>query len=159
MNSSYEKFSFYNNFFGGSIEGDNILSTDFYGNKQMIGVTTKKYQDTLNLLNTYYDKLVELGAIQKEKTPEEIAKEQQEIMQAMYSQMQSLQEKIDNMQKEQNAIKESQNDGYKSDSKENNRKNEFGSSSASKTERINSKCKEFNEFNKKPNGSIQQSKC
>ena len=47
----------------------------------------KKYQDTLDLLNTYYNKLIELGVIEKEKTPEDIAKEQQQMMQAMFTQM------------------------------------------------------------------------
>ena len=99
MNTSYEKLSFYNTFFGGSIDGDNIVSTDFYGNKQIVGVTMKKYQDTLDLLNTYYNKLIELGVIEKEKTPEDIAKEQQQMMQAMFTQMQMMQEKLDNLQK------------------------------------------------------------
>lgn len=81
MNTSYEKLSFYNNYFGGYIDGDNILSTDFYGNKTIVGVTSKKYKDTVDLLNTYYNKLVELGVIEKEKTPEDLAKEQQQMMQ------------------------------------------------------------------------------
>lgn len=97
MNTSYEKLSFYNTFFGGSIDGDNIVSTDFYGNKQIVGVTMKKYQDTLDLLNTYYNKLIELGVIEKEKTPEDIAKEQQQMMQAMFTQMQMMQEKLDTL--------------------------------------------------------------
>ena len=58
----------------------------------------KKYQDTLDLLNTYYNKLIELGVIEKEKTPEDIAKEQQQMMQAMFTQMQMMQEKLDNLQ-------------------------------------------------------------
>lgn len=102
MNTSYEKLSFYNTFFGGSIDGDNIISTDFYGNKQVVGVTMKKYQDTLDLLNTYYNKLIELGIIEKEKTPEDIAKEQQQMMQAMFAQMQVMQEKLDSLQSKNN---------------------------------------------------------
>lgn len=102
MNTSYEKLSFYNTFFGGSIDGDNIISTDFYGNKQVVGVTMKKYQDTLDLLNTYYNKLIELGIIEKEKTPEDIAKEQQQMMQAMFVQMQVMQEKLDSLQSKNN---------------------------------------------------------
>ena len=42
MNTSYEKLSFYNTFFGGSIDGDNIISTDFYGNKQVLYVILPK---------------------------------------------------------------------------------------------------------------------
>lgn len=103
MNTSYEKFSFYNNFFGGSIDGDNILSTDFYGNKQVVGVTTKKHQETVDLLNSYYNKLVELGVIEKEKTAEDIAKEQQEMMQKMMLQMQNMQEALNVLQQEKNS--------------------------------------------------------
>jgi hypothetical protein len=95
MNTSYEKLSFYNSFFSGMIDGDNIMTTDFYGNKQPIGVTLKKYQETKDLLKTYYDKLVELGVLEEEKTPEEVAKEQQEMMKAMMLQMKEMQEKID----------------------------------------------------------------
>ena len=48
--SSYEKLSFYGNMFNAYIDGDSIYSTDFYGNRQLQGVTTKKHQETLDLL-------------------------------------------------------------------------------------------------------------
>ena len=111
MNTSYEKVSFYNNFFGGSIDGDNIISTDYYGNKQIIGVTTKKHQETLDLLSSYYDKLVELGVIQREKTPEDIAKEQQEMMQTLILQMKAMQDKLESLQESKG-----ESNGYKSNS-------------------------------------------
>lgn len=117
MNTSYEKFSFYNNYFGGSIEGDNIISTDFYGNKQIVGVTTKKHQETLDLLNNYYNKLVEVGIIQKEKSPEELASEQNKMMQEMFAQMKAMQEKLDNLQNEKDIIMKGKTNGYESNSK------------------------------------------
>lgn len=125
MNTSYEKFSFYNNYFGGYIEGDNILSADFYGNKQIVGVTTKKHNETLELLNTYYNKLLELGVIEKEKTPEDIAKEQQKMMQAMFAQMQSMQQALDSLQHKNEDLSEKDvNNGYESNSFNNKPENE-----------------------------------
>ena len=118
MNTSYEKLSFYNNYFGGYIDGDNILSADFYGNKSIVGVTIKKHKETVELLNTYYNKLVELGIIEKEKTPEDIAKEQQQMMQAMFAQMQSMQEKLDSLQhiKEETKVEKDIDYGYEPNS-------------------------------------------
>lgn len=125
MNTSYEKLSFYNNYFGGYIDGDNILSTDFYGNKTIVGVTSKKYKDTVDLLNTYYNKLVELGVIEKEKTPEDLAKEQQQMMQAMFAQMQAMQEKLDSLQlKEEIKVEKDINNGYESNSENDKPENE-----------------------------------
>ena len=132
MNTSYEKLSFYNNYFGGYIDGDNILSTDFYGNKSIVGVTTKKHKETVDLLNTYYNKLVELGVIEKEKTPEDIAKEQQQMMQAMFAQMQVMQEKLDSLQqvKEETKVEKDMNNGYEPNSENDKQTDEFESKSA-----------------------------
>lgn len=152
MNTSYEKLSFYNSYFGGTIEGDNILSSDFYGNKTLVGVTIKKYQDTLDLLNTYYNKLVELGVIEKEKTPEEVAKEQQEMIKTMMLQMQHMQEKIDSLNEQNQAIrKDTQNDGYKQISEYNNEQNEYEPSTTTNVESINRKSKNHVEFSKQSN--------
>lgn len=152
MNTSYEKLSFYNSYFGGTIEGDNILSSDFYGNKTLIGVTIKKYQDTLDLLNTYYNKLVELGVIEKEKTPEEVAKEQQEMIKTMMLQMQHMQEKIDSLNEQNQAIrKDTQNDGYKQISEYNNEQNEYEPNTTTNVESINRKSKNHVEFSKQSN--------
>lgn len=93
-NASYEKFSIYNSIFSGTIENDCIFSTDFYGNRQQVGVTTKKHQETLDLLKSYYDKLVEAGIITKEKTPEEIMHEQNMLMQQLVVQVSQLQSEL-----------------------------------------------------------------
>ena len=147
MNTSYEKLSFYNNFFGGTIEGDNILTTDFYGNKQLIGVTIKKHQETLDLLNTYYNKLVEVGVIEKEKTPEDIAKEQQQMMQLMMQQMKDMQDKLESLQHKEDLDKGDTNE-YESDSK-----------SIDKEFKIESNTREqFNPINRKGKGDFKFSK-
>lgn len=152
MNTSYEKLSFYNTFFGGSIDGDNIISTDFYGNKQIVGVTIKKYQDTLDLLNSYYNKLIEVGVIEKEKTPEDIAKEQQEMMQSMMLQMKAMQEKLDNIQTERNIIIEGEQNEHEPNSKLNNTEIKYESQSTNQFESSDRKSKGHTKFSKQSNG-------
>lgn len=62
------------------IENDDILNIDFYGNKNKVGVTTKKYEELSNICDKYYNKLVELGAITPPKTQEQIIQEQTQDM-------------------------------------------------------------------------------
>lgn len=155
MNTSYEKLSFYNTFFGGSIDGDNIISTDFYGNKQIVGVTQKKYQETLDLLNTYYNKLVEVGVIQKEKTPEEIANEQKEMMSAMIIQMKNMQEALDNLQKKN--LEKEEHDELKSNNKHINTKVESELQPTGEVESSNTKGERSTQFNFKPRGGNSES--
>lgn len=151
MNTSYEKVSFYNNFFGGSIDGDNIYTSDFYGNKNLIGVTIKKHQETLDLLNTYYNKLIEVGVIEKEKTPEEIAKEQQQMMQSMMEQMQAMQETIQSLQTQKNQSNKGDINEYRTSSKNNSPKNEFESNSTKQFDAVDRKSKCSNQLNKQSN--------
>lgn len=154
MNTSYEKVSFYNNFFGGSIDGDNIISTDYYGNKQIIGVTTKKHQETLDLLSSYYDKLVELGVIQREKTPEDIAKEQQEMMQTLILQMKAMQDKLESLQESKG-----ESNGYKSNSENIISNNGVESISTEQPINVNRKGKGDIKHSKQSNWCIKKSKC
>lgn len=152
MNTSYEKFSFYNNYFGGTIEGDNIYSTDFYGNKHLVGVTSKKHQETMDLLNTYYNKLIELGVIEKEKTAEDIAKEQQQMMQLMMQQMESMQKALNDLQHES---KPNHNEGeaneYESNNKSINTEIKSEQGPTNKFESINRKSKGDSKFSKQSN--------
>lgn len=126
FNTSYEKLSFYNNIFNAIVDGDSIYSSDFYGNRQLIGVVSKKHQETLDLLNTYYNKLVELGAIEKEKSAEEIAMEQNQLMQQLLSQIQDLKSEV-------KEIKGSKLDEYTIDPTVNIRKTESRSTKQSNT--------------------------
>lgn len=151
MNTSYEKLSFYNSFFGGTIEGDNILSTDFYGNKQLVGVTMKKHQETLDLLNTYYNKLVELGVIEKEKTPEDIAKEQQQMMQLMMQQMKDMQDKLESLQKEEKIEAKGVNNEYESNSKSIDKEFKIEPNTREQFNTVNSKGKRDFKFSKQSN--------
>lgn len=87
------------------IDNDDILSVDFYNNKQKIGVTLKKYQELDDICNTYYDKLVELGAIKKPKTAEELAAEQTEIISQLVDQNKMILQQMQSMQIEMEALK------------------------------------------------------
>lgn len=111
MNTSYEKLSVYNNFFSGSVEDNKIFSTDIYGHKKLIGYTTECYNETMDLLNIYYDKLVELGAIEKEKTQEDIIREQEEMIKSLVSSVNELKEQVKTIKGD--------NNGYTSSSKDN----------------------------------------
>lgn len=150
MNTSYEKVSFYNNYFGGSIDGDEIYSSDFYGNKHLVGVTIKKYNETMELLNTYYDKLVEAGIIEKEKSAEDIAKEQQQMMLSMMEQMKMMKETIETLQNNAQSYKGEGNE-YKSNSKSFNTENEFESRSTKQINPINRKSKGDSKFSEQSN--------
>lgn len=66
-----------NNFFSGYVAENNIYTY----NGELIGVNLAKYQETERGLQKCRDKLVELGVIVPEKKPEEIIKEQSELLQ------------------------------------------------------------------------------
>lgn len=109
-NVAIERTQFYNSCFNAYIQGDNIIQADFYGNSTAVGITNQKAQQIINenkelkeLLDKYTNKLVELGVIQKEKTPEEIMQEQTALIQKMS-------ESLTAMQNEIISLKESKND-------------------------------------------------
>lgn len=107
---STERTQLYNSCFNAYVQGDNIIQADFYGNSTAVGITNQKAQQIINenkelkeLLDKYTNKLVELGVIQKEKTPEEIMQEQTALIQKMS-------ESLTAMQNEIISLKESKND-------------------------------------------------
>lgn len=65
------------NFFSGYVADNNIYTY----NGELVGVNLAKYQETERGLQKCRDKLVELGVIVPEKKPEEIIKEQSELLQ------------------------------------------------------------------------------
>ena len=86
-----------NNFFSGYVADNNIYT--YTGD--LIGVNLAKYQEVDNALKKCRDKLVELGVIIPEKKPEEIIKEQSELLQkqtdlcnSLMAKMQEMTEKI-----------------------------------------------------------------
>lgn len=102
----------YENFRQYVIEGDKICDKDLYGNKTVIGVTNKAYEDLNKITEEYYNKLVELGVIVPEKTPEQIQQEQNQLMQELLQQIKdnnqqnlALSAKIEEMNKEIEELK------------------------------------------------------
>lgn len=100
-NVAIERTQFYNSCFNAYIQGDNIVQADFYGNSTAVGITNQKAQQLINenkelkeLLDKYTNKLVELGVIQKEKTPEEIMQEQTALIQKMSESLTAMQNEI-----------------------------------------------------------------
>lgn len=82
-----------NNFFSGYVADNNIYTY----NGELIGVNLAKYQETERGLQKCRDKLVELGVIIPEKKPEEIIKEQSELLQKQTDLCNSLMAKMQEM--------------------------------------------------------------
>lgn len=83
------------------VDNDRIFQVDQLGRKE-IGVVTKHYNDTMELLKKFqakaqeYKKMLEdAGIIEKEKTPQEIYKEQNEMLKAIMARLNKLEEKQD----------------------------------------------------------------
>ncbi len=62
------------------IDGDSIVQMDMIGNRKVIGKTAEAYSTLEATTTEYYNKLVELGVIVPEKTPEEMMREMQKAM-------------------------------------------------------------------------------
>lgn len=78
------------------VEDGKIFQTEYIsGNKTQIGVTTEEFNQQTEILDTYYNKLVELGAIEKEKTPEEIQQENQEMIKTLLTKINDLEKKME----------------------------------------------------------------
>lgn len=78
------------------LEEDKIFQTDYLnGNKTQIGVSLDEYNQKIETLDIYYNKLVELGVIEIEKTPEQIQKENQELINKLLIKIENLEKKVD----------------------------------------------------------------
>ena len=62
------------------IEGENIVQTDYMGNRKQIGKTNAAYKEIEDTCAEYYDKLVELGVIVPPKTQEQMIAELQQTV-------------------------------------------------------------------------------
>lgn len=77
------------------IQGDDILQMDYMtGTQKVIGKTMAAYTDLEQTTTEYYNKLVELGVIEKPKDPQETMKEMQETMKQMAGLIQSLSQEV-----------------------------------------------------------------
>lgn len=59
-----------------------------------IGVTSEKHDEAVALLNKYYDLLIEHGILEKQKTPEELQKENREMFSKVMTFMQNMDERM-----------------------------------------------------------------
>lgn len=79
-----------------SIENENILQiNNFSGQKNIIGVTLKKYNELKEIADKYYNTLIEKGIIEKPKT-------QEDLMNEMLNQMKIMQEEIISLKQKDN---------------------------------------------------------
>lgn len=86
------------------IEGNNILQMDFYGNRQIVGVTKKAYEELEKISSEYYNKLVELGAIVPEKSPADVQAEMLAGMTAMLDEIKSLKQEVEVLKNDQSTV-------------------------------------------------------
>lgn len=86
------------------LEGVNIYQVNGFafggGNRVQVGVTLQAYNELKAMCQQYYDKLVEVGVIQKEKTPAEIQAEQTQMIASMLDVMKGLKEEIEVLKNE-----------------------------------------------------------
>lgn len=87
------------------LEGNNIYQVNGFtnfggGSRTQVGVTLQAYNDLKQMCQQYYDKLVEVGVIQKEKTPAEIQAEQAQLMAEMLATMKALKQEVEVLKNE-----------------------------------------------------------
>lgn len=79
------------------VQDDSIMQMDPYTGvpTRKIGVTDAKYNDALQVVAGFKKKLEEAGLLPKQRTPEEMQKEQMDMMQKMLNEMKELKERVD----------------------------------------------------------------
>ncbi len=87
------------------LEGTNIYQLNSFagfggGQRTQVGVTLQAYNDLKAMCQQYYDKLVEVGVIKKEKTPAELAAEQAQLMAEMLATMKALKNEVEVLKNE-----------------------------------------------------------
>lgn len=82
-----------------TIEDNTILQCNYGQPFKKIGVTIEKYNDALKLINEYRNKLIDLGVIEKEKTPEELQKETNALLLKLNERMNSMEEQLNEYKK------------------------------------------------------------
>lgn len=85
-------------------DGINIYQLNSFGfgngNRVQVGVTLQAYNELKEMCQRYYDKLVELGVIQKEKTPAELQAEQTQMMASMLAVVKDLKAEVEALKNE-----------------------------------------------------------
>ena len=77
------------------IEGSNILQITVPGAPgKVIGVVKAAFDEAVNIGNSYYDKLVEAGIIEREKSPEERHKELMQAIGTLSGKLETLEDNV-----------------------------------------------------------------
>lgn len=79
------------------LDGDNIVQADYFGNRKVVGKTAEAYSELEATTAEYYNKLVELGVIVPEKSPEEMMREMQKTMYDMAGVIAALKAEMEGM--------------------------------------------------------------
>ncbi len=90
------------NYFNALInENSEIFRVDMWSSSppQKVGVTMEKYNELLNVANKFQEKLEELGVLEKEKTPEEIQKENNNLLNMLNNKLESFSERLEVLEK------------------------------------------------------------
>ena len=82
-----------------TIEDNVILQCNYGQPLKKIGVTMEKYNDALNLVNEYRNKLIELGVIEKEKTPEDLQRETNALLLKLNQRMDTMEAQLNEYKK------------------------------------------------------------
>lgn len=86
------------------LDGQEIYQLNGFGfgnsNRAQVGVSLQAYNELKGICQQYYDKLVEVGIIQKEKTPAEIQAEQTQMMANMLAVVKDLKAEVEALKNE-----------------------------------------------------------
>lgn len=78
-----------------NIESDKIFQIDYAGRAiKEIGVTSAYYQEALKVIQDYKEKLIKAGVFKKEKTPQELQEETNEMIKGLINKINILEQKV-----------------------------------------------------------------
>ena len=72
------------------IDGEDIVQTDYLGNRKAVGKTLSAYKELEDTCEEYYNKLVELGVIVPPKTQEQVIEDLQKTVLALMNEIKEM---------------------------------------------------------------------
>lgn len=81
-------------------DGTKLYQVNQMGSKTPIGYTTESYEQLINIAEQYKKKLEDAGLIEKQLTPEEVQKKQNELMEKLISKFEGLENRMTDIEKE-----------------------------------------------------------
>lgn len=86
-------------------EQGNIFKVDFWGgNPIQIGVTQDKYNEAIKVATDFQNKLIDLGVLEKEKTAEEIQKENNNLLNQLLNQFNNINQRLELLEQNNNNV-------------------------------------------------------